>query len=301
MKKIIIIFALSCSVMLCGAGLKIKDNSTVAFMGDSITQFGHNNEGGYVNLVTGILKKQGLKIKVVKAGISGNKSNQMLARVQKHVIDRKADFLFLSCGVNDVWHGVRGVPLEQYKENMTAIVDKCQKAGITVCIMTATMIREDINSSYNKKLAAYNDFLRRLAAEKKCLLADTNAAMIKKVDELKKNFPGVKGNLLTTDGVHMAPSGDMMMAETLLKTVGVPEGKIDFNALPVKVVVNISIPCTLSPAAATGVKNTTAVKSHIFGRIPVPIAIFNAAFPLALKEYKNMTGIANYLGISVGK
>lgn len=301
--KNFIIIALTgvCAAMLCGAELKIKNNSTVAFMGDSITQFGHRYEGGYVNLVTGILKKQGLNFKVVKAGISGHKSNQMLARVQKHVIDHKADFLFLSCGVNDVWHGRRGVPLEQYKKNMTAIVEKCQKAGITVCIMTATMIGENTNNANNRKLAAYNAFLRRLAAEKKCLLADTNAAMAKQIADLKKRFPKVKGHLLTTDGVHMAPAGDMMMARTLLETVGVPAGKIDFNSLPVKVIVNCSIPCNMAPAGVKGIKTALPVRAHIFGRIAVPIDIFNAVYPTALQKGGSANAIVRYLNMTLAK
>ena len=71
----------------------------------------------------------------------------------------------LSCGVNDVWHGKRGVPLDQYKTNITDIVDKCQAAGVRVMILTATMIREDPAGDLNRQLAPYNEFLRELAEE----------------------------------------------------------------------------------------------------------------------------------------
>ena len=47
----------------------------------------------------------------------------MLARLQKDVIDRHPDWVSISCGVNDVWHGERGVLLPDYKKNMTQIVD----------------------------------------------------------------------------------------------------------------------------------------------------------------------------------
>ncbi len=39
------------------------------------------------------------------------------------------------------------------------------------------MIREDQATAENQKLLPYNDFLRALATEKKCLLADLNADM----------------------------------------------------------------------------------------------------------------------------
>jgi hypothetical protein len=131
----------------------------------------------------------------------------------------------LSCGVNDVWHGARGVPLDQYKKNITEIVDKAQAAGIKVVILTATMIREDAGNSENGKLAAYNDFLRELAKEKKCLLADLNAEMHKALDEGEK--AGKKrGTMLTTDGVHMNTAGNMMMALGVLKGFGLDEAQI---------------------------------------------------------------------------
>jgi hypothetical protein len=121
-------------------------------------------------------------------------------------------------------------------------VEQAQKAGIKVCIMTATMIKEDPNNSLNKTLAPYNGFLRELAARKKCLLADTNAAMQKELAALKKMYPKAKGNLLTADGVHMAPAGDMMMARCLLKTVGVPDANIDFNKLPCNAEITLKVP-----------------------------------------------------------
>ena len=220
----------------------IKNDSRVAFLGDSITQQGQRREAGYVNLVVQILAKNNVRIVPIKAGVSGHKSDQMLARLERDVIRKKADFLFLSCGVNDVWHGARGIKLDQYKKNITAIVEKAQKANIKVCIMTATMIREDAEYAANKTLAAYNDFLRKLAAEKKCLLADTNAAMQSEIAALRKQYPKVKGLLLTSDGVHMAPAGDMMMARCLLKTVGIPENKIDFEKLQCKAEITVKVP-----------------------------------------------------------
>ena len=233
--------AVCCALTLSAAEIAIKNNSRVAFLGDSITQYGLRREAGYVNLVVKLLQYNNIKVTPIKAGISGHKSNQMLARLERDVISKKADFLFLSCGVNDVWHGVRGVPLEQYKKNSTSIVEKAQKANIKVCIMTATMIGEN-NNANNQKLAAYNEFLRQLAAEKKCLLADTNALLQKTLAALKKQYPKAKGFLLTSDGVHMAPAGDMMMARCLLETVGVPADRIDFEKLNVRAEITLAVP-----------------------------------------------------------
>ena len=241
MKKIFCFAAALCALTLA-AECQIKNNAKVAFLGDSITRQGQVRSAGYVNLVIQVLAQNKINVTPIKAGISGHKSDQMLERLDRDVISKKADFLFVSCGVNDVWHGARGVKLEDYKKNMTAIVDKAQKAGIKVCLMTATMIKEDPENELNKTLAPYNAFLRKLAVEKKCLLADTNADMQQALKELRKKYPQAKGNLLTGDGVHMAPAGDMLMARCLLKAIGVPDGAVNFEKLNCKAEVLLHVP-----------------------------------------------------------
>ena len=201
--------------------IAVKDGEKIAFLGDSITQ-GGMGPAGYVGLVIHGLKTNGINATAVGAGISGHKSNDMLARLQRDVIDKKPQWVTISCGVNDVWHGEKGVPLDAYRANLTQIVEKAQAAGIKVMILTATMITENPKEPNNQKLAAYNDFLRDLAKEKKCLLADLNASMQKDLDELEK--AGKKrGTLLTSDGVHMNPYGNQMMAEGVLRGFGLDD------------------------------------------------------------------------------
>ena len=198
------------------AGIGVKEGEKIAFLGDSITQAGAR-PNGYVRLVIRGLESAGVKTSAIPAGISGHKSNQMLARLGRDVLNKKPDWMTLSCGVNDVWHGKSGVSLDDYKVNITKIVDQCQSAGVKVMILTSTMIGEDQGHANNKKLATYNDFLKELAREKKCLLADLNADMQAAIaaSEDKKG-----GKLLTSDGVHMNPDGNKMMATGVLKSFG---------------------------------------------------------------------------------
>ena len=222
------VFAVILLLFACtlSAQIAVKNGEKIAFLGDSITQLGKNKAPymGYLHLVIDGLARSGVKAVSVPAGISGHKSTQMLARVDKDVIKKKPQWMLLSCGVNDVWHGKRGVALPDYKKNITEIVDKAQKAGIKVVIMTASMIREDAGNKLNTTLKAYNDFLRTLAKEKKCLLADINAKMQEEVSS--KELSCIKGNKLTYDGVHMNGRGHMMMASVILETFGVPAAKV---------------------------------------------------------------------------
>ena len=134
----------------------------------------------------------------------------------------------LSCGVNDVWHGKRGVDLESYKKNITEIVNKAQTAGVKVVLLTSTMIREDQGNDLNQKLLPYNAFIRTLAKEKKCLLADLNADMQVALKKFPVDAP--KGKQLTSDGVHMNKAGNIMMARGVAKAFGLRKQQLDKSA-----------------------------------------------------------------------
>ncbi|MBK7999912.1 MAG: hypothetical protein IPK15_14650 [Verrucomicrobia bacterium] len=166
------------------AEIAIKSGEKIAFLGDSITQGGWGNPVGYVRLVMAGLEANGVKAMAVPAGIGGHKSDNMLGRLERDVIAKKPQWMTLSCGVNDVWHGKNGVALDEaalaagdfgtngaargtYKKNIAAIVEKAEAAGIKVVLLTATVIHENLASAENAKLAPYNDYLRTLAREKK--------------------------------------------------------------------------------------------------------------------------------------
>src|SRR4051812_11752190 len=193
--------------------LPVKNGEKIAFMGDSITQDGASGPGGYVHLTISGLKAVGVQATAIPAGISGHKSNDMLKRLEKDVLEKKPQWMTLSCGVNDVWHGAKVVPLEDYKKNITEIVDKARAADVKVVMLTATVIHENLDSPENQKLEPYNAFLRDLAKERKLPTADLNAMFQERLKAA--NTPDKK--ILTSDGVHMNPAGDRVMAEGILR------------------------------------------------------------------------------------
>jgi lysophospholipase L1-like esterase len=212
---------LAVASLVASAEMAVQDGQKLAFLGDSITQGGWNNPVGYVRLVVMGLEANGIKVEPVPAGISGHKSNQMRERLKRDVLDKKPNWMTLSCGVNDVWHGAKGIPLDQYKTNITAIVDQCQAAGIKVMILTATVIGEELENENNQKLAPYNQFLRDLAREKKCVLADLNALFHEAIQASPK-----PGRVLTSDGVHMNAAGDQLMARGILLAFGLDDAQM---------------------------------------------------------------------------
>ncbi len=242
------------------ADVLVQNGQKVAFLGDSITAQGWGKPAGYVNLVVKGLAANGVTVTPIPAGVGGDTSKQMLVRLQRDVISRKPDWMTLSCGVNDVWHGANGVDLDTYKTNITSIVDQCQAANIKVIILTATPITENMKADNNVKLAAYNAFLKDLATQKSCPFADLNSDFA--AVYAKKT---TAANAYTVDGVHMNPAGDFIMASGILRAMGLSDAALDqvkekWMDIPGGVPVQITIPVTPRQWFALNDASTAAKK-----------------------------------------
>jgi lysophospholipase L1-like esterase len=214
----------ACAAQSSAGELILKTGSRLAFLGDSITAAGAG-PSGYARLVVLGLEANGVKVEPIYSGVGGNKSSDMLARVDRDVLTKKPHMMTLSCGGNDVWFGI---PLEQYRANITALVDKVQAAGVKPVLLTWTVFYEDPDHELNQALSAYNEFLRTLAKERSLPLADLNSQMHAALKKAKaSNAPKHnRFNYFTIDGRHMAPQGDQIMAEGILRTFGMDDAQI---------------------------------------------------------------------------
>ena len=212
-----------CVTTLSGVDPRVKNGTKIAFMGDSITDMGFW-ESGYCKLVVSGLAANGIKIRPIAAGISNQSSRHMHKRI-KPLMAKKPDLFFLSCGVNDIG---QNVPLPEYEKNIRIIIDEAQKGGAGIFIMTASVVQEDLENEKNKRLVKYNDFLRSLAKEKNAVLVEINGNMQNEIRSLRKKYPAMKNKrVVTVDGLHMNLRGDRLMAETVLRSLGLTDSQIE--------------------------------------------------------------------------
>ena len=224
-------FLLTCLILTGAVAVRADDlniaaGEQIVAIGDSITQ-----AGGYLRDIDVVFATQypDLKIpKVINTGISGQKAEDLVGRFGRDVVARKPALVTIDIGINDVWHRL-GQPhndevLRRYKENLERMVDAAQGAGIRVVLCTPTVIQEDANSEGNTRLNLACDVVRKIAADKKCLLADLHQGFL---DALAKKPADAKGNQLTSDGVHMNGVGDWLMAEVIVGALGVPKEKVE--------------------------------------------------------------------------
>lgn len=232
MKKICTLILLASALFMLAAPI-VKNGEKIAFVGDSCTLFG-NRPDGFIHLVMNGLKREGVEAVCIPAGVSGDISTSILARIDK-VLAEKPDIVILKCGTNDVGWGIKGVKLPDFKINMGKILDKCQDAGARVVLVTPTMHREDPSTEYNRMLVKYCDFLREEVLKRKLLLADWNEHMHEQL--AKDDNPGEKDMKLTIDKLHFNGYGNRYVAETILVTLGIPETTVksyekEWNKIP---------------------------------------------------------------------
>lgn len=206
----------------------------IVCVGDSITQSGER-PGGYVWLIRHYLQAiyPQASFLVFNAGISGNKSTDMIARFQHDVLDKSPELILISVGVNDVWHsfldghpkgdGPLGIPLDAYRQNVDTMITEAESHHAKVRLLSATLIGEDVEGPENRKAVAYNQALQDLAAKHSIEIVDLQKPFRKLVSDYRETT-GSTLNFLTVDGVHMNAQGNQVMAQTILTNLGVPDG-----------------------------------------------------------------------------
>jgi acyl-CoA thioesterase I len=189
----------------------------IVFLGDSITEA----RDGYVGVVESIIGAliPDMKLTYINAGISGNRVTDMLDRMGESVIAHYPDWTTISVGINDVWHGVNGVPIEAFRDKYDEMIDRLSKQTVSkLALFTTTVIGEELDSEANVRLVEYNEHIRKVAKKKKALLVEMNGAFHRAIDDWHKIGTELR---FTTDGVHTNPVGAYLMAHTLAKAWGV--------------------------------------------------------------------------------
>ncbi len=217
MKNNIIFKLLLCSCVLLATIAFVRPAKTkrVVFLGDSITQAGAG-VGGYISLMRDALTSagQGAAFELIGAGISGNKVPDLQKRLEKDVLSKNPDVVFIYIGINDVWHWERnnGTSEENYEAGLNDIIKQLKSKKVRVIICTPTVIGEkhDGSNVQDAMLEEYAALSRKIAQDNKLELLDLRKAFI---DYLKaKNKDNAEKGIFTTDRVHLNAAGNAFVA-----------------------------------------------------------------------------------------
>jgi len=201
-------------------GLTVKEDDKLVFFGDSITELA-TEAGGFISLIGDSLSHRYPSMQLIGAGVSGNKVTDLQQRVDRDVLARKPNIVFIYIGINDVWHailpGLRGTPKDEYASRLRDIIGRIGSTGARVILCTPSVIGEkwDGTNKLDKQLDEYAAIGRSIAKETGIELCDLRHAFI---EYLKVNNPANKERgVLTEDSVHLNGEGNRLVAREMLK------------------------------------------------------------------------------------
>lgn len=169
----------------------------VIFLGDSLTAgLGVAEAEAFPEQVRLLLDAEGLEIRAVNAGVSGDTTAGGLARLD-WVLRQKPEVLVVGLGAND---GLRGLGLEETEENLRAIVTGAQRRRVKLLLL-GMKLPPNYGPDYT---AGFEEIFPRLAEELEVPL----------VPFLLTGVAG-RAALNQADGIHPTAEGHRMMAENV--------------------------------------------------------------------------------------
>lgn len=143
------------------------------------------------------------------AGIGGNTTTQMLARIDADVIAYNPSHMTLWGGTNDTWAAAADV--EASYGRMAQMMDKARAAGIYVFLISETTANSK-GSTFPKHVAYYNEMLRVYAA--------TNAGVefwdFNSLVTDPAHASGYNKGVMLRDGLHLSPYGATLIGREIV-------------------------------------------------------------------------------------
>lgn len=169
----------------------------IVALGDSLTD-GYGVPAGqkYTDFLQSALNETGLNYRVVNAGVSGDTTGNALGRVAG-VVALKPVLVILEIGGND---GLRGLPMDQTRQNLEQIVKQLQASGAKVLLWSMTLPR-----NYGPRyVREFEEVYRSIGRQYKAPLVPV------------REFGNVE---MQADGIHPTGAGYQKLAPVVLKYV----------------------------------------------------------------------------------
>tara|TARA_R110002126_G_scaffold14768_1_gene61373 strand:- start:20234 stop:20887 length:654 start_codon:yes stop_codon:yes gene_type:complete len=179
---------------------EINTSKKIVFFGDSLTAgYGLNDmEDAFPGVIQTKIDSLGLPYTIVNSGISGETSAGGKNRID-WVLNDTPDVFVLELGAND---GLRGVPLQQTKTNLQAIIDAVKnKYPETKIVLAGMQIPPNMGQEYTTE---FKNIFPTLAKK-------NNIAL---VPFLLENVGGI-ASLNQSDGIHPTKEGHKILAKNV--------------------------------------------------------------------------------------
>lgn len=209
----------------------LKKGDTIILTGDSVTDCGRARGGdagrdtvsdmgaGYPGMVKAYLNAflPELELTVVNRGNSGDRTTDIISRMDGDHLSVRPDVVTLLIGINDVWRHYDGyvgqqVEPDEYRENMKKIIRALKTSAREVIVLTPFMVKADDGSGMYADAQKYAAIALEVAAEE----GARSVALQPVFDAaMKKGSP----KLYSADAVHPTVNGHALIAKEVLKAL----------------------------------------------------------------------------------
>ena len=200
----------------------------ILFQGDSVTDAGRNREDlldlgpGYPSVTAQRLRDAfpELDFTFYNKGISGNRTDNLVARLQEDFLDLEPDLVTILIGVNDSWHRMDAPFIDTTEEmteaNYRAVLESLKERKIPIVILEPFALPTEKTAVFRADLNNKIDVIRKLARE--------YAVAYIPLDGLAAANAVQNGPLyLANDGIHPNQTGiewlGNILAETLIPII----------------------------------------------------------------------------------
>lgn len=196
----------------------------ILFQGDSVTDAGRDRSQssdmgfGYPKYASAMLEDAfpDVDFAFTNLGISGNRTEDLVARMQSDFIEIQPDIVSIMIGINDVWHHYAFEYVytsnEQFEQNYTTLLENIkQHTDAKIMIIQPFLIDVPDKQELYTELAEKQAIVARLAEK----YADAYLPMheLFEADESKDK------TVYAADGVHPTEDGACLIAQKYLETV----------------------------------------------------------------------------------
>ncbi|MFT2008877.1 SGNH/GDSL hydrolase family protein [Pontibacter sp. 13R65] len=212
--------------------IRLQQNDTILFQGDSITDARRKRDDNTVNSASALgngyafmaasdlLCNQANKgLNIYNKGISGNKVYQLAERWDTDALDIKPNVLSILVGVNDFWHTlVRDYTgtIKTYQDDYSALLDRTKQRFPEVKLIIGEPFAvsgvKSVDETWFPGFNEYRQAAREIAASYGAVFIPYQSVF----DKAQKTAPGV---YWTYDGVHPTIAGNRLMAQAWMETV----------------------------------------------------------------------------------
>lgn len=173
----------------------------IVAVGDSLTAgLGVTDEESYPSRLERLLAESGLRYRVVNAGISGETSSGVLARID-WILKLDPDIVILSTGAND---GLRGIDPELVAQNIENSVQKLLDKQVIV-VLAGMRMMTNLGPEYT---ASFNSIYPEISSRYPVIFMPFFLEGVAMVKELNQE-----------DGIHPNGAGYRVIAENIAQYV----------------------------------------------------------------------------------